>query len=217
MAWYQYNSEAMNGVPSRIRLADGSTRTALNTMSESELNAIGITTIGDPPDYDSSRKNIQWDGSSWSTPSIDDASLVAKKWEEIELHKQILAKKLNKRVDDHFMTGSGLTTSLAQVMVKLDAVNSTNYSNPFDIDLTDCQSLGITTAMVGLTTANGITNDELKIVENVFGEYKDEVINLEFETYEMQKSYFKAYIKKRWDIDCSNLTTTVTATHSLFD
>jgi hypothetical protein len=50
MMYYRYQNTNYPNLPDRIRLADGSTRTSLNELSEAELLAMGIEFIeGDYP------------------------------------------------------------------------------------------------------------------------------------------------------------------------
>ena len=189
MAWYQYkNQEPTNGLPNRIRIDDGSVRRDLQSLTLEELNNIGISTIHDPPHYESDSEDLVWnnDDSSWEVIPTTNVQKINNKWEEIYFQKKLVLSKLVKKVEEHcFEKNIGLTTCFKLVSDKFDEVTPQNYANPFVIDMCDMGTIGISSSI-------GISIDELKIIAEAFVEFSHEYVYPQ--SYEHQSAKFRELI-----------------------
>lgn len=189
MAWYQYkNQEPTNGLPNRIRIDDGSVRRDLQSLTLEELSNIGISTIPDPPHYESDREDLVWnnDDFSWKVVPTTNIEKINNKWEEVNFQKRLILSKLIKKVEEHcFEKNVGLTTCFKLVSDKFDEVIPQNYTNPFVINMCNMGTIGISSSI-------GISIDELKIIAEAFVEFSHEYVYIQ--SYEHQSDKFRELI-----------------------
>lgn len=192
MSWYQYKGEATPDLPKRIRLDDGSVRRNLNELSESQLSAVGIVTIANPPVFDEATQEPVWDSntSTWSVVPTTDEDKIDLRWEEIEIGRHSILVKINKKLSERYSDGSGLTTSFVTV---IDSLDNLSKENALSIDIIDQESIGITSSI-------GISQEEHQLVSEAFSEYAQEIHYKK--SYEYESSYCRGMIKKYWGIDC---------------
>src|SRR6056300_1080392 len=76
---YSYNGNYPKGIPNRIVLSDGSSRTDSSTFTAEELADAGYTQVENQPEYDSRTQKIEWDTENVSWKVVDLTS------EEIEV------------------------------------------------------------------------------------------------------------------------------------
>lgn len=197
MAWYQYKDQIpTNGLPKRIRLDDGSVRRNLELFSETELNVLGLKKLPDPPDYDYERgEDIEWDTENreWNVIMIKDEKKILDKWNEIERAKSKIIQKLTNKLRIYYNSGNLLTENFQKVIDIFDSLNSKNYSNPFDINLTGPLQIGISTDL-------GITEDEFVMLNECFVEYLNEDVYTV--PYNHHSTRIRYCIKEYWNIDC---------------
>ena len=57
---YSYQSQEPQSLPNRVRLADGSTRTSLNSLSQSQLEGLGFSGPYTIPSYNTTTQKLVW-------------------------------------------------------------------------------------------------------------------------------------------------------------
>lgn len=73
-ALYSYQGQEPQGLPGRIRLSNGRTRTDSSTFTEEEIASAGFTGPYERPEYNSEIETQEWNSESeqWITTSIPD-------------------------------------------------------------------------------------------------------------------------------------------------
>ena len=64
MSLYSYKSQEPDDLPIRLRLDDGSTRTSLNELSDSELTELGFVSVT-KPSFNADAEYLVWNGSEY--------------------------------------------------------------------------------------------------------------------------------------------------------
>lgn len=88
---YSYQAQEPQPLPSRIRLADGSTRTSLSTLSQAQLESLGFTGPYTPPSYNAATQKVVWNSQSLQY------NIVALTQEELDA---IAAQDLQNRINN---------------------------------------------------------------------------------------------------------------------
>ena len=66
-------------LPKRIRKSDGTTVTALKSLSVSELKDLGIVVVDSAPSYNDNTQKVSWDGDKWVVSSLSDMEIEKRK------------------------------------------------------------------------------------------------------------------------------------------
>ena len=135
-------------LPHRIRLSDGSTRTDSSTFTADELSSAGITTVSDPPDYNSDTHKLTWDTTDieWEVVALTQEeidNLISIAWQSIREERNTLLSELDERVSRYQSeVRIGITTTTDSISdldtyaQSLRDIPST-YSNPNDVQWPD--------------------------------------------------------------------------------
>ena len=135
-------------LPHRIRLSDGSTRTDSSTFTADELSSAGITTVSDPPDYNSDTHKLTWDTTDieWEVVALTQEeidNLISIAWQSIREERDTLLSELDERVSRYQSeVRIGITTTTDNISdldtyaQSLRDIPST-YSNPNDVQWPD--------------------------------------------------------------------------------
>ena len=135
-------------LPHRIRLSDGSTRTDSSTFTADELSSAGITTVSDPPDYNSDTHKLTWDTTDieWEVVALTQEeidNLISIAWQSIREERNTLLSELDERVSRYQSeVRIGITTTTDNISdldtyaQSLRDIPST-YSNPNDVQWPD--------------------------------------------------------------------------------
>lgn len=173
MAWYQYRDEdPTNGLPQRIRLDDGMTRTSLHECSIEELKSIGFSTITDPPHYNSNTQDLIWNNAekSWFVSTTTDAEKIKYAWQQNDIYKSALKQNLINRIEPFVESGGSISTHFNKSIEILDGISSTNYQSPFDFNWCHPSLLGYTEKVV-----LGISSTEYRLVNQAIVDFVNEV------------------------------------------
>ena len=135
-------------LPHRIRLSDGSTRTDSSTFTADELSSAGITTVSDPPDYNSDTHKLTWDTTDieWEVVDLTQEeidNLISIAWQSIREERNTLLSEFDERVSRYESeVRIGITTTTDNISdldtyaQSLRDIPST-YSNPNDVQWPD--------------------------------------------------------------------------------
>lgn len=135
-------------LPHRIRLSDGSTRTDSSTFTADELSSAGITTVSDPPDYNSDTHKLTWDTTDieWEVVALTQEeidNLISIAWQSIREERNTLLSEFDERVSRYQSeVRIGITTTTDNISdldtyaQSLRDIPST-YSNPNDVQWPD--------------------------------------------------------------------------------
>ena len=135
-------------LPHRIRLSDGSTRTDSSTFTADELSSAGITTVSDPPDYNSDTHKLTWDTTDieWEVVALTQEeidNLISIAWQSIRDERDSLLSEVDERVSRYQSeVRIGITTTTDNISdldtyaQSLRDIPST-YSNPNDVQWPD--------------------------------------------------------------------------------
>ena len=135
-------------LPHRIRLSDGSTRTDSSTFTADDLSSAGITTVSDPPDYNSDTHKLTWDTTDieWEVVALTQEeidNLISIAWQSIREERDTLLSELDERVSRYQSeVRIGITTTTDNISdldtyaQSLRDIPST-YSNPNDVQWPD--------------------------------------------------------------------------------
>ena len=135
-------------LPHRIRLSDGSTRTDSSTFTADELSSAGITTVSDPPEYNSDTHKLTWDNSDieWEVVALTQEeidNLISIAWQSIRDERDSLLSEVDERVSRYQSeVRIGITTTTDNISdldtyaQSLRDIPST-YSNPNDVQWPD--------------------------------------------------------------------------------
>ena len=77
--YWARESQTPAPAPDSIRLSDGRLRTDKTTFTEAEMQDAGYTVKADPPPSPKSWQTLAWDGSQWTTPDRDLATVRAER------------------------------------------------------------------------------------------------------------------------------------------
>ena len=93
----------IDSLPHRIRLSNTKTKTDNTTFTDSDLVSAGITTVADPPTYNSNTHKLVWDRDNiqWAVVELSDHELIfleSKKWEGIRDKRDKLLESMDVRV-----------------------------------------------------------------------------------------------------------------------
>ena len=146
---YSINGEyPIETLPHRIRLSDGSTRTDSSTFTADELSSAGITTVSDPPEYNSDTHKLTWDNSDieWEVVALTQEeidNLISIAWQSIRDERDSLLSEVDERVSRYQSeVRIGITTTTDNISdldtyaQSLRDIPST-YSNPNDVQWPD--------------------------------------------------------------------------------
>jgi hypothetical protein len=132
-------------LPHRIRLSDGSTRTDSSTFTADELSSAGITTVSDPPEYNSDTHKLTWDNSDieWEVVALTQEEindLISIAWQGVRDERDFLLKKTDEKILRYQSeVRIGITTTTDNIS-DLDAYAQalrdipSTYSNPNDVE-----------------------------------------------------------------------------------
>ena len=142
---YSINGEyPVENLPQRIRLSDGSTRTDNSTFTADELLNVGITTVSDPPSYNSdthkitwNKGNVEWEVIALTQEEIND--LVNLAWQGIRDERDSYLKEVDVRIlryQSEVRLGITTTTdNISDLDTYAQALRDipSTYSNPNDV------------------------------------------------------------------------------------
>jgi hypothetical protein len=143
---YSINGEyPIDTLPHRIRLSDGSTRTDSSTFTADELSSAGITTVSNPPSYNSNTHKLTWDNNDveWeivalTTEELADLNDLA--WQNIREERDSLLKQVDEKVlryQSEVRIGITTTTdNISDLDTYAQALRNipSTYSNPNDVE-----------------------------------------------------------------------------------
>ena len=131
-------------LPHRIRLSDGSTRTDNSTFTDSDLSNAGITTVSNPPNYNSkthkltwNTTDIEWEVVALTTEEIASATSIA--WQGVrEERDELLVEADQKILRYQSEVRLGVTTTTNNISELDSYVQSlrdipSTYSDPGDV------------------------------------------------------------------------------------
>ena len=91
-------------LPKRIRKSDGTTVTALKSLSVSELKDLGIVVVDSAPSYNDNTQKVSWDGDKWVVSSLSDMEIEKRKanaWQQVRYDRDNLINNAQWRIDRH--------------------------------------------------------------------------------------------------------------------
>ena len=166
MTWYKHgNSVPTNGLPHRIRLSDGTTRTKLHQYDLDTLVGFGLTTIPNPPDIDDDSEEVNWDGSKWVVSVTTDPVKLKAAWDKNIDNRKLLAENLLKKGKAYVENGGTLSSYFDKAIEILDKIGEDTSKNPFVYNWSD-------PAEVGYTLELDIEMSEYTLVSTTFAEFQ---------------------------------------------
>lgn len=131
---YTHKGQYPTTLPSRIRLLDGSTRTA--PFTDEFLLSIGYRAVSNPPPFGLEQK-LEWTGTNWLV-SDKSSQEIEQDWNKIRVERDQRIKDIEwryMRYNRHERLGLPQIDSLEKLDAYVQALaNITNQNSPYNVD-----------------------------------------------------------------------------------
>ena len=135
----------VEGLPDRIRLSNGFTKTDSSTFTSDDLADAGIVAVSNPPNYDFKTHSLSWGGDDWVLTELTDQekqNQKDKKWIAMREDRDKLINAESANIEKYLSEQRRSVTTTIDI-AKLDAYVEAlrqvpqNNDDPWNIDWPD--------------------------------------------------------------------------------
>lgn len=129
------------GLPHRIRLSNGSTRTDSSTFTEEEILDAGYVSVDAPPTYENKTHRLDWTGSEWSVVGLTTSEIAyatENQWALVRSDRDQMIKniewKISRNLSEVRLGVTTTTDSISDLDAYIQSLRDiTNQSDPYNI------------------------------------------------------------------------------------
>tara|TARA_B100001175_G_scaffold302687_1_gene296971 strand:- start:2305 stop:2766 length:462 start_codon:yes stop_codon:yes gene_type:complete len=135
----------VEGLPDRIRLSNGFTKTDSSTFTSDDLADAGIVAVSNPPNYDFKTHSLSWGGADWVLTELTDQekqNQKREKWVAMRLDRDNLIKAESANIEKYLSEqrrGVSTTVDITKLDTYVEALRQVpqNNDDPWNIDWPD--------------------------------------------------------------------------------
>ena len=129
------------GLPHRIRLSNGSTRTDSSTFTDAEISDAGYVGVETAPSYNSRTQRLDWTGSEWSVVGLTTSEIAyatENQWALVRSDRDQMIKniewKISRNLSEVRLGVTTTTDSISDLDAYIQSLRDiTNQSDPYNI------------------------------------------------------------------------------------
>lgn len=129
------------GLPHRIRLSNGSTRTDSSTFTEAEILDAGYVSVDAPPTYENRTHKLDWTGSEWSVVGLTTSEIAyatENQWALVRSDRdqriEDIEWKISRNLSETRLGVTTTTDNLSDLDTYIQSLRDiTNQSDPYNI------------------------------------------------------------------------------------